>query len=295
MIFDGGTSGTDWGKITLTGKAKFDTLTSNNPVIFLKNGVSMECKAELTGIVKGGYSAAMISNATGTLTISEGAAILMTGVNTYGVKNSSTETINISGGTISAGDYAVIAGNGTVNISGGIISSGKAVYVGAGGTVNISGGIISSTWNAVYVGEGGTVNISGGTVSATTGTAVNIYSAAKVTISGTAVITSANTSATDGTIYLNNYGALTDWRLRITGGTVENTATGNAIHQNSAGEIQISGGRVLAKEGYALNKGPNGTGTITLSNNGIAFAYGENEENVINGSYTQTGNAVLCA
>jgi len=300
MTFDGGSSGTDWGKITLIGKAKTDTLTSSNPVISLENGVSLECKAELTGTPKAGVSPVMIrNNSTGTLTISEGASISMNN-NGYGcgVDNSTTGTgtINISGGTISADYNTVSTGAGTVNISGGTISGGYYA-VSTIGTVNISGGMISVTGSSgvssVYVSTGGTANISGGTVSANTGVGIEIYSAAKVTISGTAVITSATT--TSGTIYLNNNGTLTDWRLRISGGTVENTATGSAIYQNSAGEIQISGGRVLAKEGYALNKGSNGTGTINLSNNGIVFAYGENEENVISGTYTQTGNAVLCA
>ena len=297
MTFDGGTSGTDWGKITLIGKAKTDTLTSNKPVISLENGVSLECKAELTGVSKASSVPMMIrNNSTGTLTISDSAAISMT--NGYGVENNystGTGTINISGGTISASSYAISAGVGTVNISGGTISAGFNTVSTNSGTVNISGGTISTTnsGSSVYVSAGGTVNISGGTISAKTVPAVNITSAAKVTISGTAVITSATT--TSGTIFLNNNGALTEWRLRITGGTVENTATGNAIYQNSAGEIQISGGRVLAKEGYAIRKDANGTGTINLSNNGIVFAYGEDEEEVISGTYTQTGNAVLCA
>ncbi|MCL2132480.1 MAG: hypothetical protein FWH36_08570, partial [Lentimicrobiaceae bacterium] len=300
ITFDGGTNGTDWGTVTLTGKATTSNFTSSNGIICLENGVSMECKAELTGVVTSGYSGAMLrNNSTGTLTISEGADISMTDRG-MAVRNQSTGTLTINGGSLSTtnGNAVFNYAGGTVNISGGTVSTTSSdyftVYNGSG-TVNINGGSVSATSDAAVGNDVGTVNISGGTVSATTGYAVYLNSAGKVTISGTAVLTSARTDASSGTIYLSDNGSLTDWRLRISGGTVENTATGNAIYQNSAGEIQIRGGMILAKEGYAIRKGAEGTGTISLSNNGIVFAYGEDEEAVISGSYAQTGDAVLAA
>jgi len=63
------------------------------------------------------------------------------------------------------------------------------------------------------------VTISGGTVSATTTYAVYNSSTGKITVSGTAKVTSANTNSSYGTIYNSSNGT-----IEIIGGTVENTA-----------------------------------------------------------------------
>jgi hypothetical protein len=152
--------------------------------------------------------------------------------------------------------------------------------------VNISDGKVSAiNGNAVNNNGSGTISISGGTVSGTTGYLVyNYNSAGKITISGTAVVTSADTASNAGTVCISN------GQLEITGGTVSNTATGNAIRTTS-GAVTFSGGEVLAKSGYAINNA--GTGTITLTG-GLVFAYGK-MNNVINGTPTTSANAAIVA
>jgi hypothetical protein len=77
---------------------------------------------------------------------------------------------------------------------------------------------------------------------------------AKTTISGDAIITSANTNTAQGTVFVTvQMGSDTSAvRLEITGGTVENTASGNAVYNQNNGPIIISGGTISATTGYAL-------------------------------------------
>jgi hypothetical protein len=150
ITFDGGTSGTDWGLITFTGKLTSSS-TSTSGIIRLSNGASIDSRAELTA-TSGDF---IYNNSRGTVNISGGTVSATTG---NAVRNNSTGAVNISGGTVSA-------------------TTGNAVYNSPTGTVNISGGTVSATTGrAVYNGSigpvTGTVNISGGTVSATTGYAV---------------------------------------------------------------------------------------------------------------------------
>jgi len=86
-------------------------------------------------------------------------------------------------------------------------------------------------------------------------------------VSGTARVTSANTNATQGTIFLAKPPSFdnAELKLAISGGTVENTANGgNAIYNNSFGAINITGGTVRATGtgGYAVNN--NSTGVVTI-------------------------------
>jgi len=147
-------------------------------------------------------------------------------------------------------------GKGTVNIKGGTVNGCTAIETDNNGTVNISNGTVSSTGGyncyAIENSNGSTLNISGGTVSNTTGVAVSNYNTGKITVSGTAKVTSANTS-TQGTIYLE--GTATT-QIEITGGTVENTASGNAICNNSTGGILLSGNPAI-------------TGTIMKAGSGV--------------------------
>jgi uncharacterized membrane protein len=95
----------------------------------------------------------------------------------------------------------------------------------------------------------------------------------KITVSGTAKVTSANVTATSGTIYLASGGTDTVDRLIIEGGTVENTAAnGNAVYNLSPGGVTISGGTVTAGAGgyavYNSNTSTNVNATmLTLGGN----------------------------
>ena len=80
-------------------------------------------------------------------------------------------------------------------------------------------------------------------------------------MSDNALITSANTQTTQGTIHLNGGGG-----LEIRGGTVRHTGnTGNAIYNGTNGGITISGGKVeatLTADAYAVYSA--GTGVLSI-------------------------------
>jgi len=215
--------------------------------------------------------------------------------------------------TISGGEVKATTGRAVVNYYGKITVSGTAkvtsanatstsgtIYNEPTGTIEITGGTVENTASnanarAIYNASTGAVSISGGTVSATTGIAVFNYSTGKITVSGTAKVTSANTSTTSGTISIASSGTATAERLAITGGTVENTASNanaRAIYNASTGAVTISGGKILAKDGYAVYK--NSTGTTTLTG-GTVFAYGTAANNVIYGTYNESGNPAIIA
>jgi len=222
-----------WGAVTLTGKIKSAVIDSTSGTISVGNPVSVTSMAEIANSAESGV--AIYHNSNATLTISGGTVSATSG---YAVYNSTSGTVNISGGTISA-------------------TSGYAVCNFTTGKVNISGGTISATsGNAVYnYGANGNVNISGGTVSAALGCALyNRHALGEVTVSGTAKVTSANTNTAQGTVHLANEGwfqGIGRTSLDMQGGTVENTATGNAVYNDSYNYLFING-TVSAKAGCAL-------------------------------------------
>jgi hypothetical protein len=249
----------DWtGLVTLTGKLTSPATTTTG-IIRLINSASVDSKAELTATALG--TCMIYNDGTGTITISDGkvsatAAASSTSNSTYAAYNNSTGTVIITGGTIST-----IGGSGY----------GYGLYNRATGTVTISGGEISTTGGtAVFNYINGTVTISGGTISSATGIAVYHYGEnGKITVSGSAQITSANTSTSRCTIYLGNpYNVTTNVRLEITGGTISNTSTGadgNAIYNGSVSAITMNGGTVstTATSGRAILN--NTTGALTIS------------------------------
>ena len=213
------------------------------------------------------------------------------------IQNRSGATVNISGGTVQTTSGHAIDNFGTLIVSGGTVlsTSGCAINNGNGATVNITNGTVQTiSGNAIDNGNG-TVNISGGTVEATgnNGIAISISSNGKITISDNAVVTSANTDINKGTVYLASDGSNPDWRLKIEGGTVKNTTSGNAVCTDSEGEIMISGGMVFAKEGFAV-KDLSYNGAVNISG-GIVFAYADYADYVINCSFMLgfTGNSVV--
>jgi len=240
-------TGGTWGAVELTGKITSSISGTNSGTIVIAGNVSVTSGADIRNNATGNNGRAVHHNSTGTVNISGGTVSAITG---YTVNNNSTGAVNISGGTVTA-------------------TSGSAVYNNAG-TVTITGGTISATSGySVNNASTGTVNISGGTISATTGIAVRNSSTGKITVSGTARLTSANTDAAQGTVYLAAPATdNTNARLEITGGTIENTSTGangTAIFNNSTGAVTMSNATVstTATSGKAINN--NSTGALTIT------------------------------
>ncbi|GBU24206.1 hypothetical protein R83H12_00834 [Fibrobacteria bacterium R8-3-H12] len=238
---------------------------------------------------------AIANGSTGTLNIS-GGTVRATGSYAAAISNSGAGAVNISGGTISAITGAAIYGGyyynsystyGKITVSGAatkITSANPTVNNSAQmcigticsvGPIEITSGTVENTaanGTAIYNGSVGAVTISGGTISATTGRAIyyNYYSSSseKITISGNAKVTSANTSAAEGTIFIANSGTATAERLLITGGTVENTANNTnarTIYNASTGAVTISGGTVQATGANGTTVYNNNTGTVIVN------------------------------
>jgi hypothetical protein len=312
----------NWGKITLTGKAtgSIDIYgTSAYGYITLANDFEsvIESKANLYGSgtsgrvfrIRGGgtlnisggyissasnYTVVYATSANATINISGGSVIQTSPDGSNAVGNLSG-IVNISGGTVSSnGSSVVTIVDGTINISGGTVIREDAKVDGVGilnigkGTINISGGLVSATnFRAIEDQEEGIINISGGTVSATTGCAIGCRKG-KITILGTAKVTSANPRGDRGTIYLPNYDDNTALRLVITGGTVENMATlgGCAIYNESKGAIEISGGMVNSIGGDAINTDQ--SIAINVSVNGIVSSSGNGKSAI----YAKVGSII---
>ena len=197
IVFNGGTSGVEWGLITLTGK-----LTSEVPnaaidpgLIYLTNGASISSEADITNTANVGQNIFNVS--TGTVTIS-GGTIKSSGVaGSSAVFNLSTGVINITGGTVSAeGGYAIINNStGQINISSGTVSTttGIAIYSHYTGTgaITISGGTVSATNGRAVENACGTLTINGGILFAY-GTAITDVIDGEYTQSGNAVIVAWN-------------------------------------------------------------------------------------------------------
>ena len=265
-------------KLTITGTG---SLSTNGTAIYLSGSTTLN-------VIGGTLNATgtAISNAsTGVITVSNPAIITSQNTSTSSgaiyLANSGTETaarLIITGGTVK-------------NISTG--TSGNAIYNASVGAVNISGGTIeaaATSGRAIHNVSTGTVNISGGTIetAGTSGNAIYNASTGVITVSNPAIITSQNTSASSGTIYLANSGTETVARLIIAGGTVKNISTGtsgNAIYNASTGIVNISSGTIetAATSGRAIYN--TSTGTVNISY-GTIEATGSSGNAIYNGSGT---------
>jgi hypothetical protein len=165
-------TGGTWGLVTLTGKITSATSTSNSGpqigTIIVRKSVSVTSNADIANT----DDHACIAFDGGTLSI-------------------------IGGNVFSARGYAILNW-GTVIISGGMVSTiglnGATVF--SQGTLTISGGMVSAQFcDAVFLASStATATISGSTVSAVSDKAVVGLYRSKITVSGTAKLTSANLS-----------------------------------------------------------------------------------------------------
>jgi hypothetical protein len=221
------------------------------------------------------------------------------------IYNASTGGVTISGGTVEASNGYAVHNNttGALTVSGGTVANilgnanARAINNASTGAVTISGGTVKTTaGNAVYNNNTGAVSISGGRVEATTGMAVYNVSTGKITVSNYAVITSANETAANGTIYLATATG-TATRLEMTGGTVENTANNanaRAIYNASTGGVIIGGGTVKSVNGYTVHN--NIAGALTVSGGTIENMFNNANAHAINnvaaGTITISGGTV---
>jgi len=250
ITFDGGASGTDWGKVTLSGILKSSysvTSALENGTIYLTNGVSIESAAEIEtdGVIR---AVTIYNKSTGTVTVSGGTVSAYASRPEFDWEQCFIDNDDYYNEYICDNLYLEFERS----MSGEVYSCG--VYNASTGTVTISGGIVSGT-NGVYNVSTGAVTISGGTVYSTSsfGSSVSGYgiynaSTGAVTISGGAVGRSEWQYAGSNSIY-NESGTVT-----VISGVVS-----RAVKQ-SAGIITVSGGTTSDIDA--------GNGTVTVSGSG---------------------------
>ena len=271
------------GGVTVIWKATLNGTPSSNFSLINISGGSGLFEMQSGNITNSGTGRAITNNSASEVRISGGTVSTSKGTTIYNassgelnilgnstvssgtiaIENVSTGKVRISGGiVITTNDGSMFCTNaidntssGTIEVSGGTVSAvcGSAIRNSntyTSGTVNVSGGTVMTTseqegTKAIY--SCGIVNISGGTVSAIKGNAICI-TRGTANISDNAYITSANTSSwpySNGTIYLD---ISSNGILNINGGTIENTASGNAIYSNALadGTVNVSAGTITA-------------------------------------------------
>jgi len=283
------------GSIIITGNAKIAATTGSAIYHYATSGkVIISENAEITS--------ASTSSGYGTVYIREGSAEITGGTITntssgYAIYNVSSEVLNISGGKVLAATGSAIyhfATSGKVIISENAeitstsTSSGYGTVYISRGSAEITGGTITNTSSgyAIYNASSEVLNISGGKVLAATGSAIYHYATSgKVIISGSAEITSANTSTSSGTLYIRS------GTVEISGGTITNTASGgNAIYNSLTtansllldgspviegnirslrGTLKISAGFIPGERKYTFTSSSFSVGDIVWQNGGI--------------------------
>jgi len=295
ITFDGGASGTDWGKVTLSGKLKSSysvTSALESGTIYLTNGVSIESAAEIEtdGVIR---AVTIYNKSTGIVTVNGGTVASISDFdweqcyidnddyygeyicdNIYretvrelyscGVYNASTGTVTITGGTVSA------SSNGE---SYGVYNNSTGMVTVSGGTVSSYSSYSSPSPSYGIYNESGTVIISGGTVSFSSRSSsiyYGIYNA-----SGTITVSEGTVSSSGFASYgiYNVSGAVT-----ISGGRnyyspssiYDNPPSGfyyNAIYNASTGTVTFNDGSAGSISGTA--------GTVTVNGGGVGSISGE--------------------
>jgi len=282
ITFDGGTDGTDWGIITLSGKLMSSDLSSNDSgAIYLTNSASIKSVAEISFYANTSNTSyyGIYNASTGMVTIG-GGTVSTTAYfagNSYGIYNASTGTVTISGGAISAyaRPYATFYGTsygiynasaGTVTISGGAISASGSysygIYNISMGMVTINSGTVSASGDysyGIYNVSTGSVTVNSGTVSASGFDSYGVYnvSTGSVAVNGgtvsayTSASTPANSNANSCSYGIYNVlgevivsgGSVSSVRSSSTSGSSSILRSSYGIY-NASGEVRISGGSV---------------------------------------------------
>ena len=240
-----------------------NAISNNTNATFEMNGGTITSEAQGINsintakvIVKGGKIETVqnaIYNAAGTVEIKGGT--LTSGSYAVVRNNEDTGIINISAGTLKGESYGVYnAKAGTINVSGGTIQCRDGVYNNGKGTINITNGTITGTGAQGVRGGTGTVNISG--TPKITGTTFGV----SVT-TGTLKITGGTIVATEG---IGAYAYTTEKTATLTIGTNETTPSVSTTVPSITGKtygVQV-GGTFNFYDG--IIKGQSGAGTSII-------------------------------
>ena len=207
-------------------------------------------------------------------------------------------TISINGGTLSASDNAVVAGNGTsgygnniINITGGTFNGGitSAGYVACGiyapnnDIWNISGGTFNITGGAGIVQRAGTVNVSGNVIINTTGNVTGKVGDSRVVVPCAALVFDSEAG----------YPEMTETaKLSVTGGTFESECEDAVVNVGEDNRIDVESGSYSKyvelediKEGSVCTSKPYNDGYYHIVQ-AINFTFSANGGEMENGEKT---------
>ena len=167
-------------------------------------------------------------------------------------------TVTVTSGTVinNGNGPAISVSTGTVNVSGGTVSAGNGNAINATGAtsnVNISGGTVEATGTGTAINSAGKVTLDGGTVTANTGTAID---ADEIEVTGTVTVENSE-SATDPAIRVGDGGLYT----KIAAGDL--TVNGDVTSTGSSyGEIWAQSGKITINGDVALSGADNYVGAV---------------------------------
>lgn len=268
------------------GSVKYSSLAGAAAAV--KNGemITMLADATISGYVEVAPEGKNVTLDLNDKTISGGAldvygTLTITGEGTvsgirHGIWVNEGGVLNVQSGTITTTGvgYPIIANPGTVTISGGTITNANgagAVYVN-NGSLTISGGTIESTkdnTDAICISGNTVAAISGGTVTGHDW-GVTAFDTASLTVSGTAVI---NTADNEGYAISTNGNAGQNATIIINGGTITGKELG--IYQPS-GKLTVSDGIITGATGIYFKSNSLNISGGTITGNGTAADYDYN-------------------
>lgn len=200
------------------------------------------------------------------------------------VAENGTGTLNVSGtGSVVVGsptgadlDVCSASGSGTVNLNGGSITAGQITHLGGGTAVfNFNGGTLIAAPGAVSNFMAGLTSANIVTNGATIDSGTNIINIAQALLNGTGG--GGLTKAGSGTLYLNGVNTYTGSTL-INAGALGGTGT-------IAGSVTVASGGTLAAGNSAM-------GTLTV-NNALTFSSGSSAFFRINNNSGGTNNDLV--
>ena len=253
----------------------------------------------VNGMIIGWLGTGTFTQTNGTVTNTGGMTIGDWSGNIGGTPYHGEGTYNIESGSLSVTGQTSVGtngGNGTLNINGGTVTAGL-VLVGTSsnsnstGTINVNGG--SATFSQAWIGDGGTghLNITNATV--TVNSRLNVGNHSNST--GTITVNNGGTLIGSGiwyighgqstsTITVNTGGTISgshEWRvgsndggdpggtgyLNVNGGTATHTGSWFIVGSGSStiGEVNLTSGSISSSASVNIGEGNNAQGTIKIS------------------------------
>ena len=246
----------------------------------------------------------------GALEIAEGADVEATFSDEWSAFYLGIPKVKISGGAVTTNSVAIYCNalDADFEMTGGILTADiyyyEAVWI-ESGHAKVSGGEIKATGDGsgAIASEYADITISGNAkLSALIGGGIVVSTNGNITVSGNPVITGTGVCISSPSITISGgtitspYAAVESYgegAINISGGTIAATGTGYAVYCYDNSKVNITGGKALAQDGYAIYI-HEGTGSIS---GGIGFAYGTAVTDVIVGPFTvpPVNSAVMVA